>query len=846
MWLLGSVNALLPSSTIPKSMQTKLKQEVFKRQHLFNNELLSLQNSNLSEISFVNVKKLDLKDLNPKINIQKHTNKSLPINHLNKNLIYDVKEGVTNLSISSILKLHPRNVLSWNFSYPIGTPQNSSKFDFSFLSYVPFNLSHQNKSSKKNIYHNNASPIGNNSKTFWNRTTSYYSSYKYDYSFDSEAGLKANVYNNKVYEITIANKVRVLKLERKIQLVSPSFKVVLVHENQSSEHLDDLAKHIKGGDKGTDECDHYFGSLTDDKESYASIYECKGTLEGVIKTHGEFYEIHPIQNRKLGTSSPVKRLVMNDALHLVKSIDKNVSRRKRSLNSTNSTQQPDLCPFSKKIVTPEISPQAWIDFNYRDKEVSLELGIFCSHDVVENIYKELYKTLRQKLNDAPYNILQKYLKDILSLVQIIYHHNSIGDKITVKLSYLAILKNKWETIQHDSVDTMLSDFSHYQYRDSLKTKGQYWDVAILLTRKSLTIKQNGATYNALGYANQSVCSIEKGVLISIIEGFKTSYIVAHEIAHTLGIEHDGQSNSKDCDPNNHLMSPHFQGPYSDVWSQCSRRNFRKNLRHYSCLYKNKYENISEIIKLNTRKNEYPGQIYKADMQCKIAYGQDARPFHDPNKNICEELICNIVGTTLIKKSPHPALEGTSCAYNNWCISGKCVPKSVSNHHYDYYPLDDYALSKYKYETIPNGQWSQWIPIESCQPNCLEGSIGTRMVKRYCQSSNHHHIFRKCDGIDHTISYCEPEQDHVCRKLITNYEFADQICKQISHNFNGYQIPYDPRSKNEFTPCNIHCQKESIIQIVDRFPNGTLCYNHFDILKRRYCIKGICKSLTRNP
>lgn len=65
-----------------------------------------------------------------------------------------------------------------------------------------------------------------------------------------------------------------------------------------------------------------------------------------------------------------------------------------------------------------------------------------------------------------------------------------------------------------------------------------------------------------------------------------SNLMAHEIAHTLGVSHDGEDNECSSDPNsNHIMTP-IVATTAEIWSKCSRESVLKFVRENNdfCLF----------------------------------------------------------------------------------------------------------------------------------------------------------------------------------------------------------------------------------------------------------------------
>ncbi|XP_034944520.1 uncharacterized protein [Chelonus insularis] len=156
-----------------------------------------------------------------------------------------------------------------------------------------------------------------------------------------------------------------------------------------------------------------------------------------------------------------------------------------------------------------------------------------------------------------------------------------------------------------------------------------YDIAITMTERKLCKKSHTSNYceeGTLGIAKVAANCVDgygSGVtMVGIIHDqldFHGIVPAAHEIAHIIGVTHDGQSRSSSpyCDTNdvdyNYIMSPNLYDvnlPF--VWSNCSRETFTKYLaeNNKKCLRKeNMAFNGPPLI------NILPGQLTNAEQQC---------------------------------------------------------------------------------------------------------------------------------------------------------------------------------------------------------------------------------------
>ncbi|XP_054708382.1 A disintegrin and metalloproteinase with thrombospondin motifs adt-1-like [Uloborus diversus] len=145
---------------------------------------------------------------------------------------------------------------------------------------------------------------------------------------------------------------------------------------------------------------------------------------------------------------------------------------------------------------------------------------------------------------------------------------------------------------------------------------------------------------------------------TLIEGanFEAAFVIAHEIAHNLGVLHDGKYN--ECDQNKYIMSSKT-GPGKVHWSRCSNRyinDFIQNGKGW-CL---KNEEPSKKRSFDLASILLPGLIYSLSDQCKLSLGSNYTAYRsskEPFNNVCRELWC---ASGSWAKAAHPALEGSAC------------------------------------------------------------------------------------------------------------------------------------------------------------------------------------------
>ena len=98
-----------------------------------------------------------------------------------------------------------------------------------------------------------------------------------------------------------------------------------------------------------------------------------------------------------------------------------------------------------------------------------------------------------------------------------------------------------------------------------------WDHAMLLTGLDLyTTPDYDKGSSGMAYLS-GMCSRQASCIISEARSLgSTALIVAHELAHNLGVDHDGQGANIGCDSDDFIMGPKLS-PGATEWSTCSNR-----------------------------------------------------------------------------------------------------------------------------------------------------------------------------------------------------------------------------------------------------------------------------------
>ena len=172
----------------------------------------------------------------------------------------------------------------------------------------------------------------------------------------------------------------------------------------------------------------------------------------------------------------------------------------------------------------------------------------------------------------------------------------------------------------------------------------------------------------------------------------SSLIIAHELAHNLGVNHDGVSGNQDCEPQGFIMGPQLS-PGATAWSACSRRQLARFISQYGDCLDNSPPRQSEW---RHQHEQLPGQRFDGEEQCQLMYGPRWRLYSQGIINgqavdICRAIWCR---NYINLKSPNAAAlqvsffpqdtsqpliwmreilsQGTECSEGRQCRSGECL------------------------------------------------------------------------------------------------------------------------------------------------------------------------------
>ncbi|KAJ8672549.1 hypothetical protein QAD02_003808 [Eretmocerus hayati] len=412
---------------------------------------------------------------------------------------------------------------------------------------------------------------------------------------------------------------------------------------------------------------------------------------------------------------------------------------------------------------------------------------------------------------------QQYILALLNIVSAIYKDPSLDSNMHLTVVRIIFYPERRDGMVHQGNARRSLENVNKWNRKLLASSNQTHDVAVWLTRLDI----GGPS----GYAPVSgACDPARSCALNRDEGLTSAFIIAHEVAHILGLSHDGDRNSGNtCSreaARGSIMAPMVAANFHNFhWSPCSRKEFHRKARHWTCLLNRPNNDASKAA-------DDPSEIFSMDEQCRMEFGEGyGRCRSMEPSNLCAHLWCGWANSSQPCKTKRgPPLQATMCAENKWCVNGLC--KLINERQSEPSPLAVRSI-------LSENSWSSWSPWGECTRSC---GVGVQYRTRQCSGG-------LCEGESKEVKVCEvvacPSYEDYRAQQCLRF-FANDVSRRKNlFDSNGTWLPYEAF---DGTPsCQLICYNKETGEVFHTGLNvedGTPCsYESSDI-----CIGGSCKSM----
>ncbi|VDD96513.1 unnamed protein product, partial [Enterobius vermicularis] len=650
-----------------------------------------------------------------------------------------------------------------------------------------------------------------------------------EYSF-VEKRREQNKNGNLILEFVAWNQPFTLELSPNRQLISPHLTTAIRDANTV------LEQH--GFPKNIDYSCHYHGLVKSHGNVSAAISNCRN-LMGILVMDDHFLVLQTIPPN-LKTDQSGKHIIYKRSASLLSSLEQSLAAELEMLNQEEN--EVEFCDVSESVDSSQTSLKSsenGLTFNYslpseakldslfifpQLDPITLEVGLFLDAQLYEHFKREYSRDVEQHLLD--------YSLALINNVHVLYQQSSMSptlDIVIVRYELWKVQPTGLEARAHRNgqAQVFLNNWCRHQANinpGTDLTDPGHWDHGILLTGFDIyhtTPSVAGVAPVARMCDPVYACSLVEGLHLG------RSFVLAHEMGHNMGMVHDGVQNQ--CSRSCCLMSQ-VNGAGKTTWSACSVREFNAFLLQLdesgrgNCL-RDAAESLATHDHL--RDGRLPGQRFTPDQQCSYFWGKDFHveiPQGRTMDDICRILWCGNSGAKI--STAHPALEGSWCGNNKFCLEGQCTNWKIG-------PPPEKV----------DGGWSEWIggerqcPIMQCQ---ITGSIRIKSQMRMCTNPAPNNGGKKCAGSQIRGVLCDGVESSC--KGSSRQEFGTRLCTSIKNDPEKPDIQLSgPAFQHATQPCKVWCHLtgSELIRHKGQYPDGSPCGTD------RYCVGGQCLKLACN-
>ncbi|XP_071344258.1 A disintegrin and metalloproteinase with thrombospondin motifs 17 isoform X1 [Trachinotus anak] len=549
----------------------------------------------------------------------------------------------------------------------------------------------------------------------------------------------------------------------------------------------------------------YSGSIINHTDSLASMSTCGG-LTGLVQIGEDSLFIQP-----LGENNPSQSF---------SGLKHRLSRLRRSAKTSSApdADQPSYCGTVQAGKKKEKRSKVVEEGRGKRNAIRLHEAYTVETVVVADSDMVQYHGAEAA---------QRFLLTVMNMVYNMFHHQSLGVRINIRVTKLVLLHSRPEKLKvgHHG-ERSLESFCHWQYqefggprylgtnhvpggRDDIPPV----DTAVLVTRTDFCVhKDEPCDTVGIAYLG-GVCSAKRKCVLAEDNGLNLAFTIAHELGHNMGMSHDDDHAT--CTGHSHIMSGEWvkgRNPSDLSWSSCSRDDLENFLRSKAsaCLLhtdpRSRYQ-----VRLPPK---LPGMHYSVDEQCQILFGTNATFCNDMEHLMCAGLWCLVEGDASCKTKLDPPLDGTECGADKWCRAGECVSKTPIPQHVD-------------------GDWSPWSQWSMCSRTC---GTGVQFRQRKCDNPPPGPGGRHCQKASVEHKACEGPP---CPKGAPS--FRDLQCLSYDRHASKKKGSMLTAIINDEKPCVLFCSpvgRDVPALMADRVMDGTPCGPY----EADLCVNGRCQKI----
>ncbi|GAB6028482.1 ADAM metallopeptidase with thrombospondin type 1 motif, variant 2 [Chamberlinius hualienensis] len=543
----------------------------------------------------------------------------------------------------------------------------------------------------------------------------------------------------------------------------------------------------------SDSC-HYIGKVLNRNNSSVSLSSARGSLTGLIRTSTTDYLIEPMSDKHSTRSNQIP--------HMIYKVETALTWK----NCSTSGDKP-YGKMKTKVKRETSQFDYYNGFLLNDSaRIYLETLVAIDEGVV-------------KFHGSNSSAIE-YIMTIMNIVSVIYEDSALNANLQIVVSKILFV-NKFNTSivkWNDEVGLENVCKLSPTYRDD---DDDDVDIKIYLTRDDIG--------GVAGFAPlRSICDSTSSCLVIRDEGLTSAFVLAHEIAHVLGLSHDGDRvHGNNCllDKNQHsIMAPTVQSNFNRYyWSDCSISQFHNQRKLWFCLENKPKRNDKTPLNIKSLN----GTLYNLDDQCRQEFGQGYRHCKQyKNMDPCQILWCtsHTKKTVCLTKQKSP-LNGTPCSADKCCKNGQCVGKCKGKH-----PI------KPIYQNPLHGKWGNWGSFGACSRKC---GGGVQFRSRKCNNPSPTHGGRYCVGPREDFQLCNQN------KCPETKDYREEQCKIYAKyhsdiSSQGFRNTWVPTPTNgSSSDCKLSCTSTKINKtfVGENVKDGTLC--SYDG-SHNMCVQGTCQ------